>query len=151
MSRQASQKLARSFRTPAGFKRAFTLVELAATVSVILILAAIVVYRSGSVGNQARNAVLQKFLKDSRAIYFRLTYGPPPDYLAVTDAIRFGDYVGGTTLAGVQLQLQGTSALVITQLPATFFKDGRTTLRIDYQSNTYDGESEDTFLAKVTW
>jgi hypothetical protein len=58
--------------------------------------------------------------------------------------------VAATTLGDVEAQLNGNS-LIVREVPDTVFKDKRTTLTVDYQHNTYDGESEDAFLGKVLW
>ena len=130
--------------------RGFTLIEVVVVVVVVLILVAIVVARFGRVAENARNAVIHNFLKDCRTIYVRMNYGQAPDYITLTNAVSLKDYVAATTLGDVEAQLNGNS-LIVREVPDTVFKDKRTTLTVDYQHNTYDGESEDAFLGKVLW
>ena len=130
--------------------KGFTLVEVVVVVVVVLILAAIVIARFGRVAENARNAVIHNFLKDCRTVYVGLNYGQAPDYAAVTNAVSLKDYVAATTLGDVQAQLNGNT-LMVSGVPDTVFKDKRTTLTVDYQHNTYDGDSEDVFLGKVLW
>jgi prepilin-type N-terminal cleavage/methylation domain-containing protein len=131
--------------------KAFTIVELIAVVAIVLILTAIVVFRTGRVTNDARNALIQNFLKDSRTIYHNLSYGNPPDFSAITSQVLYGDYVAGTTLSAVQLQLNDAGKLSIDGLPASLFRDHRTSLQIDYANRTYDGDAEEVFLQRVLW
>ena len=131
--------------------KAFTIVELIAVVAIVLILTATVVFRTGRVTNDARNALIQNFLKDSRTIYHKLSYGNPPDFSAITSQVLYGDYVAGTTLSAVQLQLNDAGKLSIDGLPASLFKDHRTSLQIDYANRTYDGDAEEVFLQKILW
>jgi len=131
-------------------RKGFTLVEVVVVVVVVLILAAIVIARFGRVAENARNAVIHNFLKDCRTVYVRLNYGQAPDYTAVTNTVSLKDYVAATTLGDVQAQLNGNT-LMVSGVPDTVFKDKRTTLTVDCQHNTYDGDSEDVFLGKVLW
>lgn len=132
-------------------RKAFSIVELIVVVAVVSILTAIVVFRTGRLTHEARNALIQTFLKDSRTIYHKLNYGNPSDFTAVTNQIIYGDYVAGTTLGSVQLQLNGAGKLSIKGIPTSLFKDHRTSLQIDYASRTYDGDAEEVFLEKVLW
>lgn len=134
-----------------GSRKAFSIIELVVVVAVVLILVAIVVFRSGRVTNEARNALIQSLLKDSRAIYYKLSYGNPPDFTAVTNSVLFQDYVAGSTLGTVQLQLNGAGKMSIGAIPSNLFKDHRTSLQIDYRARTYDGDPENLFLEKVLW
>jgi len=131
--------------------KAFSTVELIVVVAVLLILAAIVVFRTGRLINEARNALIHNFLKDSRTIYHKLNFGNPPDFTEITNQVFYGDYVAGTTLGSVQLQLGGDGALSINGIPRKLFKDHRTSLQIDYASRTYDGDPEGVFLEEVLW
>lgn len=131
--------------------RGFTLIEVIVVVAVILILAAVIITRFGQVSESARNVVIHNFLKDCRTIYLRLSYGDAPGYyVANTNVVLFRDYVTATTLGEVQAQVRG-NALNVSGVPDSLFRDKRTTLTIDYQRNTYDGESEATFLSQVLW
>ena len=130
--------------------KGFTLVEVVVVVVVVLILVAIVIARFGRVTENARNAVIHNFLKDCRTLYVRLSYGQAPDYVTVTNAVALKDYVAATTLGDVQAQLNGNT-LTVSGVPDNIFKDKRTTLTVDYQHNSYDGDSEDVFLGKVLW
>ncbi len=131
-------------------RQGFTLIEVVVVVVVVLILAAIVIAQFGRVGESARNAVIHNFLKDCRTVYVRLNYGQAPDYATVTNAVSLKDYVAATTLGDVQAQLNGNT-LLVSGVPDSLFKDKRTALTVDYQHNTYDGDSEDVFLGKVLW
>jgi len=131
--------------------KAFTIVELIVVVAIVLILTAIVVFRTGRVTDDARNALIQNFLKDSRTIYHKLNYGNPPDFSAITSQVLYGDYVAGTTLSAVQLQLNDPGKLSIDGLPASLFRDHRTSLQINYANRTYDGDAEEVFLQRVLW
>lgn len=130
--------------------KGFTLVEVVVVVVVVLILVAIAIARFGRVAENARNAVIHNFLKDCRTIFVRLNYGQAPDYVTLTNAVSLKEYVAATTLSDVQAQLNG-NILVLSGVPDTVFKDKRTTLTVDYQRNTYDGETEDVFLGEVLW
>lgn len=131
-------------------ERAFTLVEVIVVVAVVLILVTIVIARFGHVSDSARNVVIHNLLNDCRTVYLRLNYGEAPGYAANTNVVRFKDYVAATTLGEVQARMTG-SVLTVSGVPDNLFKDKRTTLNIDYQRNTYDGESEAAFLGKVLW
>lgn len=131
-------------------ERAFTLVEVTVVVAVVLILAIMIIPRFGRVSESARNVVIHNFLKDCRTIYLRLSYGNAPSYIANTNVVLFKNYVAASTLGEVQAQINGT-VLTVSGVPDNLFKDKRMTLTIDYQGNTYDGESEGAFLAKVLW
>ncbi|MBE0541966.1 MAG: prepilin-type N-terminal cleavage/methylation domain-containing protein [Verrucomicrobia bacterium] len=131
-------------------ERAFTLVEVTVVVAVVLILAIMIIPRFGRVSESARNVVIHNFLKDCRTVYLRLSYGNAPGYIANTNVVLFKNYVAASTLGDVQAQINGT-VLTVSGVPDNLFKDKRKTLTIDYQSNTYDGESEGAFLAKVLW
>ena len=128
----------------------FTLVEVVSIVAVVLILVTIVIARFGHVSDSARNVVIHNFLKDCRTVYLRLNYGEAPGYAANTNILLFKEYVAATTLGEVQAQING-STLTVSGVPANLFKDKRTTLTIDYQRNSYDGESEAAFLEKILW
>lgn len=130
--------------------RAFTLVEVIVVVAVVLILVTVIIARFGHVSESARNVVIRNFLKDCRTIYLRLSYGDAPGYVANTNIVLFKDYVTATTLGEVQAQVRG-SMLTVSGVPDSLFRDKRTTLTIEYQRNTYDGESEAAFLEKVLW
>jgi prepilin-type N-terminal cleavage/methylation domain-containing protein len=131
-------------------ERAFTLVEVTVVVAVVLILAIMIIPRFGRVSESARNVVIHNFLKDCRTVYLRLSYGNAPGYIANTNVVLFKNYVAASTLGEVQAQING-STLAVSGVPDNLFKDKRMTLTIDYQRNTYDGESEAVFLAKVLW
>lgn len=131
-------------------ERAFTLVEITVVVAVILVLVTVIIARFGRVSESARNVVIHNFLKDCRTVYLRLSYGDAPGYVANTNVVVFKDYVAATTLGEVQAQINGT-VLIVSGVPDSLFKDKRTTLTIDYQRNSYDGESEAAFLEKVLW
>lgn len=131
-------------------RKGFTLIEVVVVVVVVLILVAIVIARFGRVAENAHNAVIHNFLKDCRTVYVRLNYGQAPDYSTVTNTVSLKDYVAATTLGDVQAQLDGNT-LMVSGVPDSLFKDKRTTLTVDYQHNTYDGDSEDVFLGKVLW
>jgi prepilin-type N-terminal cleavage/methylation domain-containing protein len=131
-------------------ERAFTLVEVIVVVAVVLILATVVIARFGRVSESARNVVIHNFLKDCRTVYLRLSYGNAPGYIANTNVVLFKTYVAASTLGEVQAQINGT-VLTVSGVPDNLFKDKRTTLTIDYQRNTCDGQSEAAFLAKVLW
>lgn len=131
-------------------KRAFTLIEVTVVVAVVLILVMVIVARFGRVSESAHNVVIHNFLKDCRAVYLRLSYGDAPGYVANTNIVLFKNYVAATTLGEVQAQING-STLTVTGVPDGLFKDKRTTLNIDYQRNSFDGDSEATFLEKVLW
>lgn len=131
-------------------QRAFTLVEVIVVVAVVLILVTVIIARFGRVSESARNVVIHNFLKDSRTVYLRLSYGDAPGYVANTNIVLFKHYVAASTLGGVQAQING-AVLTVSGVPDNLFKDKRTTLTMDYQRNTYDGESETAFLAKVLW
>ena len=131
-------------------QRAFTLVEVTVVVAVVLILATVIIARFGRVSESARNVVIHNFLKDCRTVYLRLSYGDAPDYIANTNGVFLKDYVTASTLGDVQAQMN-RSTLTVSGLPESLFKDKRTTLTIDYQRNSYDGDSEAAFLAKVLW
>lgn len=131
-------------------ERAFTLVEVIVVVAVVLILVTVIIARFGRVSESARNVVIHNFLKDCRTVYLRLNYGESPGYVANTNILLFKEYVAATTLGEVQAQIS-SSTLTVSGVPDNLFKDNRTTLTIDYQRNTYDGESEGAFLEKVLW
>ena len=131
-------------------KRAFTLVEVIVVVAVVLILVTIVIARFGHVSDSARNVVIHNFLNDCRTVYLRLNYGEAPGYAARTNILLFKEYVAATTLGEVQAQING-STLTVSGVPPNLFKDKRTTLTIDYQRNSFDGETEAAFLEKVLW
>lgn len=128
----------------------FTLIEVVVVVAVVLVLVSIIVARFGRVRESARNVVIHNFLRDCRTVYLRLSYGDAPSYTANTNVVRFKDYLAATTLGDVQAQIAGT-ILSVSVVPDTVFKDKRTTVTIDYQRNTYDGEVEAAFLEKVLW
>lgn len=131
-------------------QQGFTLIEVVVVVAVVLVLVSIIVARFGRVTESARNVVIHNFLRDCRTVYLRLSYGDAPGYTANTNVVRFKDYVAATTLGDVQAQFAGT-ILTVSVVPDTLFKDKRTTVTIDYQRNTYDGEVEAAFLEKVLW
>lgn len=131
-------------------QRAFTLIEVIVVVAVVLILVTVIIARFGRVSESARNVVIHNFLNDCRTVYLRLNYGEAPGYAAKTNILLFKEYVAATTLSEVQAQING-STLTVSSVPANLFKDKRTTLTIDYQRNSYDGESEGAFLEKVLW
>lgn len=131
-------------------ERAFTLIEVTVVVAVVLILATVIVARFGRVSESARNVVIHHFLKDCRTVYWRLSYGDAPGYIANTNVVRFKDYVAATTLGEVQAQING-STLTVSGMPDNLFRDKRTTLTVNYLDNLYDGESEAAFLARVLW
>jgi len=131
-------------------ERAFTLVEVTVVVAVVLILMIVIIARFGRVSESARNVVIHNFLKDCRTVYLRLSYGEAPGYSANTNVVLLKVYVAATTLGDVQAQING-STLIVIGVPEDLFKDKRTTLSIDYQHNTYDGEGEPAFLEKVLW
>lgn len=130
--------------------RGFTLVEVIVVVAVVLILVSIIIARFGHVSESARNVVIHNVLKDCRTIYLRLSYGDAPGYVANTNTVLFKDYVAATTLGEVQAQING-STLTVSGLPDSLLKDKRTTFRIDYERNSFDGESEAKFFSKVLW
>jgi prepilin-type N-terminal cleavage/methylation domain-containing protein len=131
-------------------ERAFTLVEVTVVVAVVLILAIMIIPRFGRVSESARNVVIHNFLQDCRTVYLRLSYGNAPSYTANTNVVLFKNYVAASTLGEVQAQINGT-VLTVSGVPDNLFKDKRTTITIDYQRNTCDGESEAAFMAKVLW
>lgn len=130
--------------------RGFTLVEVIVVVAVVLILVSVIIGRFGRVSESARNVVIHNFLKDCRTIYLRLSYGDAPGYVANTNVVLFKDYVAATTLGEVQAQIN-RSTLTVSGLPDNLFKDKRTTFTIDYERNSFDGESEAMFFSKVLW
>jgi prepilin-type N-terminal cleavage/methylation domain-containing protein len=132
--------------------KGFSLVELIATIIVIVALSAILMSRYGGVSNAARNAVIQNLLKDSRAIYTQLNYGSSANgHEAITTPVRWGDYQAGGTLGNVTVQLNG-NLLTLSNIPADLFKNHQTTLQINYQAApTYNGQEEVAFLRSVSW
>lgn len=126
------------------------MIEVLAVVAVILILATVVVAYFRTVSQSARNVVIHDFLRDCRIVYLRLSYGTGPNYGANTNAVQLKDFIAATTLGDVEAKANGSS-LRVTGLPADLFRDHRTTLVMDYRSNTFDGDKEAEFLAKVLW
>ena len=53
----------------------FTLIELVATIVVIVIVSAVAVDHFGTVSNGAKNAVIDDFIRDCRTVYAKMYYG----------------------------------------------------------------------------
>lgn len=131
-------------------QRGFSLIEILAVVAVILILATVVMAHFRTVSRSARNVVIHDLLRDCRGAYLRLSYGSAPGYSPNTNVARLKDFVAATTLGEAEVKAAGGS-LQVTGLPENLFRDHRTSLVLDYQRNTFDGDNEAGFLAKVLW
>ena len=128
----------------------FTLIELVATIVVIVIVSAVAVDHFGTVSNGAKNAVIDDFIRDCRTVYAKMYYGDSSSGFQGTNFICLKSYVSVGGLDGATAQLSG-SQLIVASLPVTFLKNQATTIIIDYGAQTYNGDDEPTFLSKAHW
>ena len=132
------------------WKKGFTLIELIAVIIVIIILAAIALDRYGNISNGARNAVIRDFLQDCQSIRASMVYGNSQNNFGTTTNAAIQQFVSSSGFGGTIATLDSTgNILTLQNLPPKLFKTHETTLIINYQAQTYNGNPKDVFESLV--
>jgi type II secretory pathway pseudopilin PulG len=126
-----------------------TLVELIAVVAVIVILAGIVIHRSGRTSEAAKNAAVLGLLKDCRTAYAQMYFGSETNHYAQISVANLNEFVAGTRFSTVQVSRNG-AVMTITSIPKGTFKISElTAIRIDCAANLYNWDVGNEFKTEL--